>query len=453
MKPAELRQILSSKSESLPTADFKGVKDLPLYSVIGRVSRKRPMGQGLVFFELIDSDFDCKCSGSLLNLDESECISVCFTSTQNGENVSDIVREIKLGSIVQFDGFGVSSRGKVQVQGKFFSLIECWNNAKGEFRAPVIHRAPENPLNNQKAYPETIESMNHIVDTTDNHVKGLCKFYLIDKVCHKGENCPYRHEQDAKLRNEWIRMKRVQAAERAADLIGGDGLDPSKKAVEGHRAAVLAKFLVEKFGIDELRSGGVIDIAGGRGELAFELGVLWGISCLVVDPKEAKVNRTQVRRLKSSGLLKKSKKEYSESDEREVGGDLIEGNDYMITRELFFKNVRQVQDIIDDTFFERHPKEKSFFEKATVLVGLHPDQATGYIAQFATKLGKPFAVVPCCVFSHEFPDRFLRCDSSEELIPVKTHVNLCDWLIQEFGGQKDYLNVLGKNIIVYNDRK
>jgi hypothetical protein len=39
----------------------------------------------------------------------------------------------------------------------------------------------------------------------------------------------------------------------------------------------------------------------------------------------------------------------------------------------------------------------------SVVVGLHADQATGAIVDFAVSRNLPFAVVPCCVYSNEFP--------------------------------------------------
>jgi len=41
-------------------------------------------------------------------------------------------------------------------------------------------------------------------------------------------------------------------------------------------------------------------------------------------------------------------------------------------------------------------------------VGMHPDQATEPIIDAALALGKPFAVVPCCVFPDLFPHRRTR---------------------------------------------
>ena len=45
-------------------------------------------------------------------------------------------------------------------------------------------------------------------------------------------------------------------------------------------------------------------------------------------------------------------------------------------------------------------------------MGIHPDQATEALVDIALALGKPFAVVPCCVFPTMFPERRLRTGQS-----------------------------------------
>jgi hypothetical protein len=42
-----------------------------------------------------------------------------------------------------------------------------------------------------------------------------------------------------------------------------------------------------------------------------------------------------------------------------------------------------------------------------LMVGFHPDQATGACIDLAKELGIPFCIVPCCVFPAEFPHRRL----------------------------------------------
>jgi hypothetical protein len=40
-----------------------------------------------------------------------------------------------------------------------------------------------------------------------------------------------------------------------------------------------------------------------------------------------------------------------------------------------------------------------------VVIGYHPDQATEPIVDYALASGKPFVIVPCCVFARDFPHR------------------------------------------------
>ena len=63
------------------------------------------------------------------------------------------------------------------------------------------------------------------------------------------------------------------------------------------------------------------------------------------------------------------------------------------------------------------------WKEASLVVGLHPDEATGAIVELALEHGKPFAVVPCCVFPQRFPDRMivpavpLKCPVATPLEP------------------------------------
>jgi hypothetical protein len=56
--------------------------------------------------------------------------------------------------------------------------------------------------------------------------------------------------------------------------------------------SVFCRFLLQTFGREVLASGsGVLDVAGGRGDLAFELLNLNGIRATVVDPRQPRLNK------------------------------------------------------------------------------------------------------------------------------------------------------------------
>jgi len=65
---------------------------------------------------------------------------------------------------------------------------------------------------------------------------------------------------------------------------------------------------------------------------------------------------------------------------------------------------KQVQCLFDAQFLEQDDT-KALWEKSSVVVALHPDEATSPVVMEAIEQGKPFAVVPCCVFRSLFPFR------------------------------------------------
>lgn len=66
------------------------------------------------------------------------------------------------------------------------------------------------------------------------------------------------------------------------------------------------------------------------------------------------------------------------------------------------------------------------------IVALHPDEATGFVVDFAVEHRIPFLVVPCCVFSRLFPDRIKPGRTIEEEKGrgevVSTYDDLIEWL-------------------------
>ena len=62
------------------------------------------------------------------------------------------------------------------------------------------------------------------------------------------------------------------------------------------RAAVLAQWMSDTFRAEDLAQG-VLDVAGGRGDLSFELTVSHSLRCTVVDPRPVRLTKHQHRRL------------------------------------------------------------------------------------------------------------------------------------------------------------
>lgn len=88
--------------------------------------------------------------------------------------------------------------------------------------------------------------------------------------------------------------------------------------------------------------------------------------------------------------------------------------------------------------------------RPSLLVGLHPDQATDAIVDAALELEVPFALVPCCVFPRLFPHRRVRRLSSssgsgpaEAEAPVTSYAELVQFLLQKAAPLRAAAHVLG----------
>lgn len=200
-------------------------------------------------------------------------------------------------------------------------------------------------------------------------------------------------------------------------------------------------------------STGVLDIAGGRGDLAQALSSEFGVDTTVIDP----VQRPPRHASKRSADGEKSRARRPVATHgctTEVPG-----------------RIRQLLQPFDQSFGQpcphnpaheslQPPQEQEQAEwllaNASVLVGLHPDQPTGDIAIVAnSRQGPrgpaPFAVVPCCVFSESFPDRTIGVarprgtdsDVADAGRPVRETHELSVWLAERslltYDGAKDTL--------------
>ena len=73
-------------------------------------------------------------------------------------------------------------------------------------------------------------------------------------------------------------------------------------------------------------------------------------------------------------------------------------------------------------------------------------QAAGAIVEYALRTGKPFAVVPCCVYSCDFPNRHLPDGRL-----VKQYEDLIEWLVALDPAHIKVTDLLidGRNKVVY----
>ncbi|KAF9979168.1 hypothetical protein BGZ73_005336 [Actinomortierella ambigua] len=102
--------------------------------------------------------------------------------------------------------------------------------------------------------------------------------------------------------------------------------------------------------------------------------------------------------------------------------------------------------ILDDQFAVNHG---DLLEGASIILGMHPDQATEPIVDMALKHGKPFAVVPCCVFAVDNPHRRLLDGCT-----VNTTTEFVEYLVQKtrheaIQAETEFLSFEGMNIVVF----
>ena len=91
------------------------------------------------------------------------------------------------------------------------------------------------------------------------------------------------------------------------------------------------------------------------------------------------------------------------------------------------------------------PSEASaLLRECSLAAGMHPDNAAEPIIDFALRYGKPFAIVPCCTCSKDFPKRTLRGKL------VKSYEDFVEYLSQKDPRiQVSVLDMEGKNRVLY----
>jgi hypothetical protein len=212
----------------------------------------------------------------------------------------------------------------------------------------------------------------------------------------------------------------------------------------------LRDFLLENFSLPYLRSGAILDVAGGKGDLSWQLRNADTIDSVVVDPRRTdhtKMVRTALWRHEHP---KEAAEQINDAQARE--GQLRP----RLVLEPPFLTPRHLRVFLDDAIIaalETSGDEaawRNFWEGATaraeadegkkghhqplrdesgdgevgrvtnaaqarellksarLIVGFHPDQATEPCIDLAIALRIPFVVCPCCVFPSQFSSRRLH---------------------------------------------
>eukprot|EP00047_Mylnosiga_fluctuans_P017462 m.61549 g.61549 ORF g.61549 m.61549 type:complete len:375 (+) comp7091_c0_seq2:2390-3514(+) len=287
----------------------------------------------------------------------------------------------------------------------------------------------------------TLSSTSVSGSLTDSVVASVTRLEVSDSNLHNPSSeqpcaappceCPAPSSEHPSSRAE--RTRRHNCARRA------------KKARVGEFVA----WLVETFGA---RLTSVLDVAGGRGDLAFELCIERGIPATVVDPAPLRVSAFKTKRLFSLAA-----RTFADTDPGATGDNLARVREWLdpevcavmepyvglAARVAVERGLVSLRVPLDMDFPAKFPRD---WESAAAVIGLHPDQATEALVDLALAAGKPFATVPCCVFPDLFPRE--AADGS----PVRSYDQFLAYLqAKDAGIRRAVLDAMpGCNVVLYH---
>lgn len=295
----------------------------------------------------------------------------------------------------------------------------------------------------------------------------VCKYWINKNTCERGEFCLFQHpvnDDFEQARIKWLEEVNIHyntkepwpnialQRERNRKIATHNPDDPHEsKKPHGLRAIMFVEWIRKTFekelekGVanynesNVLNKSVVLDVAGGKGEISYVLGRGFGIPSTVVEPVKRKLPNywfTRLRRLMYR--FETGSMEQPDWKSKEIQVDLMTWP-YNVTPTY-------LNTLLDDQFLIDHAELVS---SVSLFIGLHADQATIPIVEAALKAGKAFAVVPCCVFSHDNRTRELK--SGELVTTTEQQIQyICEKDTQGRGIIKTaYLDFEGKNVVVY----
>ncbi|KAF9149426.1 hypothetical protein BG015_008787 [Linnemannia schmuckeri] len=360
--------------------------------------------------------------------------------THTLKGLDDLWRRVQLGAVVQVFGdieisekkstASMSNRWSALLHCLDFEILELWRG-KDAFEpnpgsAEISNRvtAGQNAAGGVKISGKKRKSSEMFEDSSasqQQHRRGddsqpHCKFWLNSGKCSK-EICEFWHETDpVKLKAErrrWV-DERIQAKRQ----ISHHASDPHQKTTKNQhreRALYFAKWLIDTFTRQYLNAGsGVLDIAGGRRKWQRKWLEKFKANSSTIDGTglEASTIQKDGESLTSTPAATDTTEEQEPDADKPLDG-LADFIPTVKTQPLQATEPSRIQAMLDDQFLETH---KDLVNTTSIMIGLHPDQATEPIVRAALKAGKPFAIIPCCVFGRDNPHRRLPKDLETEEI-------------------------------------
>ena len=200
----------------------------------------------------------------------------------------------------------------------------------------------------------------------------------------------------------------------------------------------------------------ILDVAGGKGELAARLSLCYSLRVIMVDPRVADIESVYM-----NSVVPKLPKKWQQSIE-----ERLKQSPSFIRDEIERKFSQWVMPFSSPSYMGAHKVQicfgggtlDSLVKNASLIIGLHADGATEAIVDAALIHRKPFVVVPCCVFPNLFRERFIstidEVSSEEKRVPVRSHDQFCKYLLAK--DPRFVMEVLpfdGRNVAIWWDGK
>eukprot|EP00667_Euglena_gracilis_P016547 EG_transcript_17320 len=253
--------------------------------VVGQVCRRRPHSRFVLFLDVASQGPEGGVCAVALRAD---------TLRMGEAELSRIKHDVKCGDEVAVEGYPAATPAQRPTPGGppaglravALEVLRPWRDVSAE-----AYRRPPPP-----AAASAVAA--------DNADAELCKAWIATGSCDR-QGCPYRHtprpgQTVGAARYEWVQQRRRQR-QALPTIAGEEDVAPEQKRPRRQRAVVFCDWVAATFPPHVLRRG-VVDVAGGRGELAFELAVVRQIRTLVVDPRPVRLSRWQHRYITNNGI-------------------------------------------------------------------------------------------------------------------------------------------------------
>ena len=254
---------------------------------------------------------------------------------------------------------------------------------------------------------------------------------------------------------------RRQAA--AAPMPSADGESGSRRKARGrggaandNRGAKFAEWLVSTFGMSTLLSGTVLDVAGGAGQVAFELGVRRGVNTTTIDPRPLRLDASQQRTVRYLQRSPTSRVPTVDTHGTAASASMWGchfpqvgslPSHWRVGARGHGETASNVTVGHMGVWFDESFAAREVWQTSSVVVGMHPDEATEAIVDLALAHRKPFAVVPCCVF---WRTNLGRTDPNGEGGTVKSWEQFCDYLASKSEAiERARLPMRGRNEVLF----